>query len=333
MIERGSEVADMTAMDMSSAALQGKTAVIVNRHSGTVRGMGEDVARRMIEEAFAAAGNAAEIKLVDGSEVTETVEALLKDGEVTRIIVGGGDGTLTSVAGQLAGTDIALGVLPLGTMNMVAKVIGMAPDLAQALTQLQTAEIRVIDAARAGEHLFLHHVSFGMQPRMVTVREKLGYRSRITKMLAGLRAFAKVMVKPRFQRLALTIDGTPLEMKTTALVVSNNIYEDSAQLLQKRLDEGVLGVYAVKPLTLGALFRLGFDLLRGRWRDNLNVKERRGREVRLLSRQLLGRSSQSIKATADGELMLFHLPLTIRSEPKCLRVLAPRASGDQGPRI
>ncbi|WP_421696054.1 diacylglycerol/lipid kinase family protein [Aestuariivirga sp.] len=313
----------MTVMQTPPAATQATTAVLVNRHSGTVRGMGVDAVRQMIEKSFAAAGNPADIRLIDGSEISDTVRQLLKEGHVRRIIVGGGDGTLTSVAGQLAGTEIALGILPLGTMNMVAKVLGMAQDLGQALEQLQHADIRTIDAARAGEHLFLHHVSFGMQPRLVKVRERLGYRSRITKMLAGVRAFAAVMLKPQFQRLSLDIDGVRTEMRTPALIVSNNTYEDSMLLKQARLDEGVLGVYAVKPMTLGALLRLGFDLLRGRWRENLNVTAHRGREVILARRQVLGRSSQNIKATADGELMLFPLPLVIRSEPAALRMLVP----------
>lgn len=313
----------MTAMNTPPPTDSGlRTLVIVNRHSGTVRGMGEDAARQLIEEAFA--GNGAEIRLIDGGDVIETVQRAFKARNVDRIIVGGGDGTLASVAGELAGTEVALGVLPLGTMNMVAKVIGMAPDLRQALAQLQTAEVKIIDAARAGERLFLHHVSFGIQPRLVKMREKLGYSSRVTKMLAGLRAFAAVMLKPQFHRLKLEVDGERTEVKASALVVSNNLYEDSLMLKQARLDEGVLGIYAVKPLSVGSLLRLLFDLLRGRWRANMNVTELRGRTVGIRKRNVLGRNSHSIKATADGELMLFPLPLTIKSEPAALRMLVPR---------
>lgn len=177
----------MPAMNTTSTDTSPLTLVLVNRQSGTVRGMGEDAARQLIEDAFS--GKHAEIHLIEGGDVIETVQRALKQRHVDRIIVGGGDGTVASVAGELAGTDVALGVLPLGTMNMVAKVIGMAPDLRQALAQMQTAEVKILDAARAGERLFLHHVSFGIQPRMVKMRERLGYSSRVTKMLAGVRAF------------------------------------------------------------------------------------------------------------------------------------------------
>ena len=74
---------------------------------------------------------------------------------------------------------------------------------------MRDAERQDVDAARAGGRLFLHHISFGIQPRMVRIRERLGYSSRLTKMLAGLRALVSVLLKPQSQRLSLEIDGRP----------------------------------------------------------------------------------------------------------------------------
>ena len=77
----------------------------------------------------------------------------------------------------------------------------MEPDLAAALGQLHAAEVKLVDAGRANGRLFLHHVSFGLQPRMVRIRERLGYRSRLTKMLAAVRASFAVLLKRRRERL------------------------------------------------------------------------------------------------------------------------------------
>ena len=234
-----------------------------------------------------------------------------------RIIVGGGDGTVASVAGLLAGNRLAMGILPLGTMNLMAKAIGLPADLAQAAEQLQDARRpQHVDAARAGGRLFLHHVSFGIQPRMSRIRERLGYSSRLTKMLAGLRALFSVLLKPQSQRLSLRSTARRSEIKAPALIVSNNIYENSAWLKPAQLDQGLLGIYALKPMSRLAFLRLAFDLLRGRWRDNLNVTEEHAREVTIeVSRRRFGRKRRSIWATIDGELSLFELPLTITSEP------------------
>jgi diacylglycerol kinase family enzyme len=297
------------------------TAIIVNRQSGTVRSMGEEMALTLLHGAFS---GAADIQLVSGADVEPTVRRVLASGDCERIIVGGGDGTVTSVAGLVAGTGVAMGILPFGTMNLMAKTIGMSGDLAEALEQLQSAQPRNVDAARAGNRLFLHHVSFGLQPRIVRIREKLGYSTRLTKILAGTRALFSVLLKPQSQRLSLEIDGRHADIKAPALLVSNNIYEDSAWLRPAKLDEGLLGVYALKPMSRLALLRLTLDLLRGRWRDNLNIAEEHARSVQIVfSRRRFGRLRRNIWASIDGELSLLELPLTITSEPGVLSMLVP----------
>ena len=298
------------------------TAILINRQSGTVRSMGEDAVRALVAGAWQ--GEALpQLFLIDGSEVEATVRRLIGERAITRLIVGGGDGTITSVAGLLSGTGIAMGIMPLGTMNLLANALGISADPAKALRQMHGAVTRRIDAARAGDELFLHHISIGIQPRMVKIREKLGYSSRLTKMLAGLRAMAAVLLNPQSQKLRLPLDGRLLEVKAPALLVSNNVYENSAWLKQAALDEGVLGIYMVKPMSGLAYLRLALDLLRGRWRDNLNVREDRARTVTIERRRRFGRRAKSLRATIDGELRLLPLPLTITSAPAALDVLVP----------
>lgn len=301
-----------------------RSAVLVNRQSGTVRSMGEEAVKTLVTQGFAESpGTTPAILFLNGNEIDATVRKLLSAGKTGRIIVGGGDGTVTSVAGLLAGTDVALGILPLGTMNLLAKTIGIPPDLPLAVAALQRAEVQSVDAARAGERLFLHHVSFGIQPRMVRIREKLGYTSRLTKMLAGARALLAVLFKAQSQRLLLDIDGRHMKLKTPALIVSNNLYENSVWLKQAHLDQGVLGIYSIAPMSPWAFLRLALDLLRGRWRDNLNVQEVAGRRVTISKRSRFGGLSRNIQATIDGELTLLSLPLTISSEPGILRMMVP----------
>lgn len=302
---------------------QHRTAVVINRQAGTVRSMGETAARQLIADAL---GAEADVALIDGAGIEDHIQQLLRDG-IDRLIVGGGDGTLASAAGLVAGSQTALGILPLGTMNLMAQTIGMAADPTTALVQLREAEVKQVDAARANGRLFLHHVSFGLQPRMVRIRERMGYSSRLTKMLAAARATFAVLLDPQAQRLGLRIDGEPLELRTPGLIVSNNVYENAMMLKQARLDEGVLGIYALEPMALASYLRLAIDVLRGRWRDNVNVRELRGTAINLTRHRRLRRDSRSIRATIDGELTLFDLPLSIESEPGALRLLVPRATG------
>jgi len=312
----------MPAMDHAQNIAPARTAVIVNRKSGTVRSMGEEAARAMIAAAF---GTGAEVLLVAPSEIEPTIQRLTQGGGISRIIVGGGDGTVASVAGLLAGSGIAMGILPLGTMNLMAKTIGLSANPAEALQQLREAEPRSVDAARIGGRLFLHHISFGIQPRILRMRERLGYSSRLTKMLSGFRALVSVFLKPQSQRLTLAVDGARREIKSPALIVSNNIYADADWLRQARLDQGLLGVLALKPMSRLAFLRLALDLFRGRWRDNLNIAEEHARSVTIeISRRRFGRKRRSIWASIDGELSLLDLPVTITSEPGAVCMLTPR---------
>lgn len=117
---------DIAAVRVGMPATQG-TAILINRQSGTVRSMGEDAVRALVAEAWQ--GEAApQLFLIDGSGVDATVRRLIEQRAITRLIVGGGDGTITSVAGMLAGSGIAMGILPLGTMNLLANALGISAD-------------------------------------------------------------------------------------------------------------------------------------------------------------------------------------------------------------
>ena len=250
----------------------GERPIIVNRQSGTVRSMGEDAARALLHGAF---GERCRHPPGLGRGGGAAVRRILASGRCGRIIVGGGDGTVASVAGLLAGTGLAMGILPLGTMNLMAKAIGMSGDLAEALEQLQRAETRNVDAARAGGRLFLHHVSFGIQPRMVADPRKAGLQLAPHQDAGGrCGRCISVLLKPQSQRLSLEIDGRRSDIKAPALIVSNNIYEDSAWLKQAQLDEGLLGVYALKPMSRLAFLRLA---LRPAARALAGQSEHRGR--------------------------------------------------------
>src|SRR5688500_11522233 len=61
-------------------------------------------------------------RVLSGAELTETLDRVVADGH-DLVVVGGGDGTVTCAAGRVAGTDVTLGVLPLGTSNDLARTL------------------------------------------------------------------------------------------------------------------------------------------------------------------------------------------------------------------
>ena len=122
-----------------------------------------------------------------------------------------------------------------------------------------------------------------------------------------------VLFKSQSLRLKMNLDGRTMISRHLHLSSATTFTRTSVWLKQTRLDEGLLGLYAVKPMSKLALLRLAFDLLRGRWRDNLNIEESHGRRVIIEKRRRFGGKSRGIVATIDGELTLFQSPLEIRS--------------------
>lgn len=305
-------------------------AFIVNAEAGTVRTRGAEAVKAVIEAALPQWPAGSDVKLLKGADIEGAIGAIIASKRYGAVIIGGGDGTVSSTAGQLAGTGLALGIMPLGTMNLLARAVGIDLNLEKAIDQLRTAEEKSIDVGRANGRVFLHHVAFGVQPRMVKIREKLGYSSRYTKMLGSVRAFLSVMFDAKTLRLGLSIDRDGRRiLKTPALIVSNNVYEDSMWLKPANLDDGLLGIYALRTMPLIEYLKLAFDLLRGQWRRNLNVDEWQGKSVTIERFHKYRKPSTHLTATADGELVLLSLPVDITIDPKALTVLIPVAAAEQ----
>jgi len=84
-----------------------------------------------------------------------------------RVVAAGGDGTVRSVASAAVASGRALGALPIGTRNHIARDAGVPLDLGAAIETLDTGrEIRV-DTGEVAGHLFLNNASLGLYPHFV----------------------------------------------------------------------------------------------------------------------------------------------------------------------
>ena len=84
----------------------------------------------------------------------------------------GGDGTVDTVAAALVGTEVALGVLPLGTLNHFAKDLGLPLELGGAVQTIGAGYTVRIDVGDVNGQMFLNNSSLGLYPRIVRHRQK-----------------------------------------------------------------------------------------------------------------------------------------------------------------
>jgi diacylglycerol kinase family enzyme len=300
--------------------------VLINRRSGTVRTRGAEEVAELVRQQLSPAFEPLTVELCDG-DIMPAVQKALASHSHDVIIAGGGDGTIASVAGALKGSDIVMGALPLGTMNLFVQALGFSAQLEQALAELVGARQGMVDVGEANGRVFLHQISFGLQPRMARLRERIGYSSRFTKLWATARALLMLAARPKIVRVILQADGPPRRVKTPVLVVSNNpLGAPTNERLPVSLQDGVLGLYVLEHFSLPKLLHLALDYLANRVTANPAVTAETVSHVTIRKRRSRfehKRRRRSLQAAMDGEMVLMESPVRIRIRPISLRVLMP----------
>lgn len=293
-------------------------AAVLNAGAGILRGRDPDEIVRAVKQGFSEHGHEIDVTLTEGSSIRREIEARAGDGSLEALIVGGGDGTVSTAAALLQGTDMLLGVLPLGTMNLFARSLGVPLAFEQALPAVAGGHAAKADIGLMNGRPFVHQVSFGLQPKLVRLRESMQYGSRGGKILASMRAFLIAMRRPTVLALQAEIDGKPFDLETPALAVSNNLYGPGHLPYADDIDGGVLGVYALTSSHWRDIAQATADATLGNWHSNPQINIFSAREVTVRRRH-----RRVLTVSIDGELKRVGGPLHIEIKPGALNVILP----------
>ena len=241
-------------------------------------------------------------------------------GSAEIVVAAGGDGTVSAVAGSLAGGEKTLAVLPLGTLNHFAADlrIPMEPELAvRALLEGSTAEI---DVGEMGGRVFVNNSSLGLYPHIVEERlhqQRVGH--------GKWPALAWATLKVVFRRhphlhVRLETEEREIEAKTQFVFVGNNRYRLTATELGERdgLRDGRLSVFVSE--RSGRLELLGLILraVTGRLKAAPSFREF------TTERLVVDTRRDRVRVAFDGEVEKVEPPLDYRIRPRALRVRVPR---------
>ena len=89
------------------------------------------------------------------------------------VVAVGGDGTISSVASALVGSNTPLGVIPAGTLNHFARDLGIPVDLPGAVATIAARHMTTIDVGSVNDRIFLNNSSIGIYPDIVHARDQL----------------------------------------------------------------------------------------------------------------------------------------------------------------
>jgi len=233
-------------------------------------------------------------------------------------VAGGGDGTVSAVAGVLAGTDAAIGVLPMGTLNHFAKDVGIPRHLEATVRNIFTGQVTNVDVGEVNGRVFVNNSGIGFYPHFVRQREEQeqhGHVKRVAFMLAlrsMIRRYFRLRIKVRMDQ------AEALEHVTPSLFVGNNRYQTAGLEIGTRssLDAGQLWVCTAPRTDRQNFVRTALRTLVGRATDqDLNAFE--ANEIWVQP------GTPRVNVSTDGEVSVMDAPLHYRVRPQALRVVIP----------
>ena len=258
-----------------------------------------------------------EISRIQGDDAQHAREQLTKTLEtgIDTVVVVGGDGALHDMLPVLVGRDLTLGLLPAGTGNDTARSLGIpVKDPTAATKVLLDGHTRAIDLAQTGgDQYVITVVASGFDSKvneradaMTWPRGNMRYNLSI---IAELREFEPLAY-------TITLDGEVIEREAMLVAVGNSpSYGGGLRMCEgASMDDGLLDVVVINPLSKPRLMRVFPMLYRGTHVNVAEFERHRVREVTL--------SSPGIVAYGDGE-RLGPLPMTCTVRPGALRMLVP----------
>jgi len=239
-------------------------------------------------------------------------------------VAAGGDGTVSEVANGLAGSEVALGMFPIGTTNVWALQMGIPPlwplrqhSLLEAAKVLAEGRIRHVDLGQVNGRYFLLWAGVGLDAK-ITEEVEPEAKKRL-----GALAFviAGVMVAKEFAgtKVQVTIDGCEVKRRAILIVASNaQLYAGIVRLAaQARLDDGLLDVLIFKGQGFPAVLRHIFSVLTHRHLRDPEVEYYQARRVEISA-------AKPLSVHADDEPFTT-TPVEIGVVPGALRVVVPQA--------
>jgi YegS/Rv2252/BmrU family lipid kinase len=235
------------------------------------------------------------------------------------VVAGGGDGTLSTVAGVIVRSGIALGVLPLGTLNHFAKDVGIPLDLASAVETVCRGRVKNVDVGRVNGRVFINNSSLGLYPQVVKMRDQLRLRLGRGKWPAFAWAALLVLRRFPFLRVEINVDGKALQRRTPVVFIGNNSYElDGLNLgARKCLDAGYLSIHIINRAHRLGLITLAARAMVGRLRDARDFETLCATHLEVNTRR------SHVTVATDGEVNRFTAPLVYELDKGALSVVVP----------
>lgn len=250
----------------------------------------------------------------DPSQLNDIVRKAVREG-APMVIIGGGDGSLSSVVDDLVDQDCVFAVLPLGTANSFARTLGLPLDLEGAIAAITSGRRRRIDLGMIDGDYFVNSAAIGLSPLIGdTVPHNLKkHFGRVGYLAWALLCFFQF----RPFRLIVNDGRDTFRFWATEVRIFNGRFHGGVELTETTdVDSGDIVIQAV---TGRSLWRLAWDWYAKFFK--LGSRHATTREFR--GKKLLLDTRPHHHISIDGEIC-GKTPVTIEVAQRAIEVVVPR---------
>ncbi|MFL5250946.1 MAG: diacylglycerol/lipid kinase family protein [Myxococcales bacterium] len=300
------------------AGTQPRIRVLVNPSSGAKAGIptntaAEEEVRSAVERQFPGLGEEIIITESEEEAIAATRDAVAQGYQI--VVAAGGDGTVGTVACELLGKETALGILPLGSVMNVARMLDIPRDLESAAAIIATSDVRTIDVGEAKGQIFFEGGSVGLNAAVFREAQQADSDSGRYR---ALRTALWVLLRYRPPRMVLHLDDRVLTTRALAVAVANGPYSGLGFTIapDAAVDDGKFDVVIFSRFSRTELIRYFASIAFGRRRYSAKTATYRSSRVHI-------EGVHPLPCRADGH-DLGSTPVEYAVRPGALRVVAPR---------
>jgi len=226
----------------------------------------------------------------------------------------GGDGSANEVAKGIHGTETALGFIPTGSGNGMARHLKIPMELEKALRVINSGRIEKIDIMQVNDELCLGTLGVGFDAHVAHLFAKSSMRGYYTYAKVVLREFYKY--QPETYELA--VDGKPFSEECFLLTFANSSQFGNNAVIAPYADvqDGIIDISMVRKFPLMAVPLLAYRLM-----NNLIFKSKYFSMMK--GKNIVLKNNRELKGHIDGEPVLFNSDIHIKIFPASLNVIIP----------
>ncbi|EGF59908.1 diacylglycerol/lipid kinase family protein [Bacteroides fluxus] len=298
-----------------------KISFIINPISGT---QGKEQVLKWIDERLDKEKYAQEVVYTErAGHAVEIASQKAREG-VHAVVAIGGDGTINEIARSLVHTQTALGIIPCGSGNGLARHLQIPMEPKKAIDIINEGLIDVIDYGKINEVPFFCTCGVGFDAFVSLKFSKAGRRGPLTYLEKTLLE----SLKYRPETYELEMDGSTLRYKAFLIACGNaSQYGNNAYIApQATLTDGLLDVTILEPFTVLDVPSLSFQLFNKTIDQNSRIKTFRCQTLRI------HRSKPGV-VHFDGDPMMMGNNIDVKIIQKGLQVIVPRTTGKEASNV